>query len=338
MKTPDPLRLHKESLVVDGTCPLLRDKGFIDWYIEGGVDIVTPTVGAYYPAAVSLKLIGEWLGFIRERDDLVLVTTGAEARAAKAEGRTGVVFHFQGTAALEDDLRHVDAFKRLGVGIIQLTYNTEDLVGFGAQVEVDEGLKPFGREVIARCNDARIIVDCSHTGHRTSMEAIEASTQPVILSHANPRALYATQSERNVTDELICAIADSGGIMGITGFPGFLGGGARPSLDVYVDHIDHVVETAGIDHVAVAIDYYDGQHPVVDDEEAKSLYEQRVESGVWAGPDYPPPPHYYPAGIETPRTLPNLTTKLIERGYSAEDTAKILGDNWLRIYHTIWDT
>lgn len=238
MDMPDPLQFHKETLVIDGTCPLLMDKTFVDWYIEGGVDIVTPTVGAHLPAAYSLKRIGDWLGFIRERDDLVLVTTGAEARAAKAQGRTGVVFHFQGTDPLDGDLRYVDVFKRLGVGIIQLTYNTENLIGFGAQVDVDEGLKPFGREVVARCNEARVIVDCSHTGHRTSMEAIEASSQPVILSHANPRGLFATESERNVTDELIRAIADSGGIMGITGFPGFLGGGDRPSLDTFVDHID----------------------------------------------------------------------------------------------------
>lgn len=76
---------------------------------------------------------------------------------------------------------------------------------------------------------------------------------------------------------------------------------------------------------------------MVDDEQAKAAYAQRVESGVWTGADYPPPPHYYPAGLETPRTMPNLTARLIERGYTTDDAAKILGGNWLRIYDTIWD-
>ena len=138
-------RLHADALVVDGACPLLVVKEFVDWYIEGGVDIVTPTVGGFHPALVSFQLIGEWLAFINERRDLRLVTTSGEALQAKAQGATGVVFHFQGTDPIEGDLRHIDAFKRLGVGIMQLTYNTENLAGFGCMVD-DEGLKPFGRD------------------------------------------------------------------------------------------------------------------------------------------------------------------------------------------------
>ncbi len=332
----DTAERHRELMVIDGTCPLASVTRYIDWYIEGGVDVISPTVGAWQRSPEALERIGALLGLIRRRDDLTLVTTGDEARRAKQAGQAGLVFHLQGTNPLDENLRFVEVYKRLGVGIIQLTYNTENAVGFGAQVDVDDGLKPFGRSVVAACNDAKVIVDVSHTGHRTSMEAIAASAAPVILSHANPAAVFATESERNVSDELISAIADNGGIMGITGYPGFLGGGTRPSIECFIEHIDHVVQVGGIDCVALGIDYYQGQHPVMDDEAALANYQQLVADGTWQGNDYPPPPYYYPAGIETPRTLPNLTAKLIERGYSDTDLAKIMGGNWLRMYDTIW--
>ena len=135
--------LHDRALVVDGACPLLVVPRYVDWYIEGGVDVVTPTVGGFYPASVALKVIGRWLAYLRERHDLVSVGSAADALAAKARGQTGVVFHFQGTEPIEEDLRHIDAFRQLGVGIIQLTYNVEAAVGYGSQV-TDKGLKPFG--------------------------------------------------------------------------------------------------------------------------------------------------------------------------------------------------
>ena len=327
--------LHDSAFVVDGTCPLLAVPEFVDWYIEGGVDIVTPTVGGFHPVATSFKLIGKWLALIRCRDDLVLVDTAAGARAAKAAGQTGVVFHFQGSDPIEEDLRHVDAFKRLGVGMMQLAYNVESAAGYGAQVR-DQGLKVFGRELIQRCNEAGVIVDCSHAGHRTALDAVAASESPVVVSHANAYALRQTESERNVRDELVAAIGESGGIVGVTGFPGFLVEEGQPSLDTYLDHVDHFVSIAGIDHVGLGIDYYLGQHPVVDGEQARREYQREVDSGRWKGSDYPPPPHRYPAGIETPKTLPNVTRAMLERGYSEAKTQAILGLNWLRVYEAVW--
>lgn len=339
MSNDDYQQLHTDAIVVDGVCPLLMDHRYLDWYQEGGVDIVTPTVGtvaAHGAAGQSLKAVGRWLQRISSRDDLVLVESGDDARAAKLAGVTGVVFHFQGASPIEDDLRHVDAFKKLGVGIMQLCYNTENNVGYGAEVEHDDGLKPFGRDFVARCNDARVIVDCSHTGHRTSMEAVAASTAPVILSHSNPHAVHQTTSTRNATDELITAIAESGGIIGVNGFPGFVVAEGQPTMDQFLSHLDHLVAVAGIDHVGLGIDYYLGQDQTVSEAEAMANYERLIADGHWHAADYPPPPHKYPMGIETPKSLPNLTKALLERGYSDDDTRKILGMNWLSVYDRCW--
>lgn len=336
MSNVDATALHEEAIVIDGCCPLLVDFGYVDWYKEGGCTAVTPTIGGFHPAQVSLQMAGAWHELIRKRDDLILVESAEDVTRAKKEQKLGIILHFQGTDPIEDDLNLVNAFKKLGVGMMQLTYNVENRVGFGAQVE-DKGLKPFGRDLIKRCNDNKVIVDCSHTGYRTTMEAIEVSKKPVIFSHANPMGVHKTETARNITDDQIQAICETGGLVGVTGFPGFLSNENHSSLDLFLDHIDYIVKVGGIDHVSLGIDYYLGQHLVADPKIAQENYDREVGEGRWRGQDYPPPPHHYPKGIETPKTLPTLTSGLLERGYSAEDTKKILGLNLMRVYAAVWD-
>jgi membrane dipeptidase len=134
---------------------------------------------------------------------------------------------------------------------------------------------------------------------------------------------------------LIRAIAQSGGVIGVVGFPGMVAKTTTPSLDQFIAHIDALVERVGIDHVGLGIDYYSGQVGVADERDAQRIYDQAVRTGLWSTA-YPPPPHHYPAGIETPRTLPNLTTRLLARGYSESDVRKVLGENWLRVMRTVW--
>jgi membrane dipeptidase len=187
---------------------------------------------------------------------------------------------------------------------------------------------------VKRLNDLRLLVDCAHTGLRTTSDAIEASTAPVVISHANAFAVY--PNRRNVPDDLIRAIAAKGGIVGTVGFPPFLGDDGRPSLDSFIDDIVYKAELTSIDHVGLGIDYYEGQHGVESDAVALARYEQRIRDGHWRREEYPPPPYYYPAGIETPQTLDRLTSRLAERGFGEADIRKVLGLNWLRVYRAVW--
>jgi len=336
MYKPDAKRLHDRSIVIDGTCPLLHDTAYIDWYIEGGVTIVTPSVGGPVPTQRTYDFIGHLLELIRSRDDLMLIETAQDVYHAKSQDKTGLVFHFQGTDPIGDNLNNVNLFHKLGVRIMQLTYNVDNLVGSGAQENQDNGLTDFGRQLIERCNDVGVIVDCSHTGARTTLEAIEASKQPVICSHSNSKQVFKTQSDRNINDDQVKAIAKSGGVVGVVGFPGLVSSSSRPSMDQFLQHIDHFVNIGGIDHVSLGIDYYPGQHPVADEKEALRIFEETVAAGLWTGPDYPRPPHIYPEGIETPRTMPRLTEALLDHGYSEENTQKILGLNLIRVYREVW--
>jgi len=207
-------------------------------------------------------------------------------------------------------------------------------VGCGCSEEADTGLTPFGEKMIAELNRLGMVVDCAHTGYRTTMEAIEASKKPVIISHGNARAICG--SRRNLPDDIIKAISLNGGVIGINGYPAFVANKARPTLDDYLDHVDYMVKLVGADHICIGMDYYEYQAGVMDEATARMTYDFLVSSGAWKPEEYPPPPWYYPEGIEMPEKFSNLTTGLLKRGYSEKDVESILGLNIIRVFRESW--
>lgn len=331
----DATTLHRDAIVIDATCPLARIHKYVDWYREGGATAIAPTItGAAGSARTGFAQIGGWHRYARERDDTIIVRTAADIERAKRENKLGLILHCQGTALIEDEIDLVDSYYEAGLRIVQLCYNTKNLVGDGASERTDAGLSHFGVRLIERLNRLGMIVDCSHTGHRTSMEAVEVSSDPVIVSHANARAVQ--DNGRNVSDELIRAVAASGGVVGTVGFPAFLTWDGQPTLDKFIDDIAYKADLVGIEHTGIGIDYYEGQHPVEPDDAAAARYQNRLATGQWRAEDYPPPPYKFPEGIETPRTLSRLTERLIERGFSEGDIRKIWGLNFLRVYRQVW--
>ena len=326
--------VHAEAIIIDGVSPLVRRRKYIDLYVQGGMTCVAATVAHSMPAGEAVKDLGDWLRFIDSRPDIILVRTARDIEDAKRTGKMGLLFHFQGTDQFENDVNLVEAYRALGVRMVQLTYNVKNRVGDGCEERTDAGLSRFGLALIERLNANGIVVDCSHTGYRTTMEAIEASTKPVVFSHANARAVFDTR--RNIADDQAKAAARKGGLIGVNVVPYFVVARGRPTLDQFIAHIDHFIKVAGIDHVALGFDYFDGQQPFADDAEAERVWQAAVDSGRWDPATYPRPPHYYPEGLSTPAELRNLTRRLLERGYGVEDTKKILGGNWLRVFRAVW--
>lgn len=327
--------LHAETIIVDAVCPITYEKRYVDWYREGGVTVVTPTVAWVQNADYAFKAIAGWHAFVASRADMRLIRSAADIVAAKQAGETGILLHFQGTDPIEDNLELIPIYGELGVKVIQLCYNRRNRVGDGGSERTDSGLSYFGLELIAALNDAKIVVDCAHTGARTTLEAIEASRSPVVISHGNAAAIH--PSNRNVSDEVLKAIGANGGLIGAVGFPAFVNDSERPTLDHFIDHIVHIADLVGIDHVGLGIDYASMQWPIVSDEAAVAIYDRAIAAGIWRADTYPKPPYYYPAGIETPRTMINLTRRLAERDFDAASIRKILGGNWMRIYETVWE-
>jgi membrane dipeptidase len=331
----DAEALHRDAIIIDATCPLAQGERYLDWWREGGATAIAPTIsGMVGNARTGFAMIGGWHRYVRERDDTLIVYQAADIERAKREGKLGLILHCQGTTLIEDELDLVDAYQAAGLRVVQLCYNRKNLVGDGAAERTDGGLSYFGVALIKRLNKLGMLVDCAHTGHQTSMEAVEVSTAPVIISHANARSVH--DNRRNIEDDLIRGVAASGGVIGTVGFPSFLTAQGQPSLDQFIDDIAYKAELVGIDHVGIGIDYYQGQHGVENDEDARARYDKLVADGHWRPAEYPPPPYIYPEGIETPRTLPKLTRRLAERGFAEADIRKILGLNWVRVYGEVW--
>jgi membrane dipeptidase len=168
-------------------------------------------------------------------------------------------------------------------------------------------------------------IDLSHTGVRASFEALENSAAPCIVSHSNCRAVH--ENRRNLPDDLIRAIISADGVIGLNGFPGFVATSTKPTIDDLVDHMVHIDSIAGSGHVGLGLDYWQG---------TEADYQGLIADGLWHADSYPPPPYSYPAGIEDPSSLMQLTDRLVQRGYTDDEIRGVLGENWARVLETIW--
>jgi membrane dipeptidase len=321
----DARRIHDEAIVIDAACPgeyWRTHRG--DWVV-GGATACALTVGWPGPAREALYDIADVFRIMRETPGLRLATSVADIRAAKAEGELAVILHFQGTEPVEYEPALLEAYWRIGVRVVQLAYNRRNPLCDGCEEPRDAGQSVLGRRMIAEMNRLGILVDISHTGIRSSLEAIEASSAPCVASHSNATSVHANR--RNLPDDVIKAVAGSGGVIGMNGFPSFVAATDRPTLDQFIDHIVYIDSLVGPGHVGLGIDYYEG---------SRADYDAALASGVWSADNYRPPPHHYPAGLERPSGLPALTIRLLERGYGEDTVRGILGENWLRVYNEVW--
>ena len=335
MAGTDAARLHAEAIVIDLVCPLVRQEQYLDEYAGGGATAVGPTVATDDSCQSAMEKIGMWYERLaRMPERLLHVTTVDDIKRAKGEKKLGIVFHFQNTQPFERNPDLVEVFYRAGLRACQLTYNLRNWVGDGCDDDTDAGLSQFGKRVIREMNRVGMVVDVTHTGYRTTMEAMEVSTAPVIFSHSNAYAVK--PSRRNVKDDQIKACAATGGVIGLNGFPGFVSDRPQPTLDELVDHALHIAGLVGTNHLSIGLDYYEGNWPFASDEQAKVIYEEWTRTGRWRRGTYPPPPWKYPVGLEVPSKLANLTAGLVRRGFTEADVRRILGENLIRVFSKVW--
>jgi membrane dipeptidase len=319
--------LHDDALVWDMTQPIItpghpdRKADLFARFARAGFDMVSITlaIDGMDLRAAAQQLV-DYRRFVAARaPDCVLVDSPEGVLRAREDGKLAIGFHFQGTAPFEDNLAWVELFQQLGVSHALMAYNEANLVGCGCHVEEDTGLTDFGRELVREMNRLGMLVDCAHTGYRTTMETFEASTSPVIVSHTNVRALR--DHPRCVWDDQIQACAATGGVLGMTCLSGFLGEG-EATVERLADHIDHVAGHVGPEHVGLGLDY-------VYDIESFEQFVARL-------PDrYPPGSGYTDMGQLELEVLPRLTEELLKRGYAEKEVRGVLGENWLRVWSAV---
>lgn len=319
-------KLHDESVVIDGLIIAKWDKAIFEDMRRGGLTAANCTVSVWEGFQDTVANIADMKKLIRENEDKVaLVRSTEDILAAKRKGKTGIILGFQNAHAFEDNLGYIEAFADMGVRVVQLCYNTQNLVGTGCY-ERDGGLSGFGREVIAEMNRVGIMVDLSHVGGATSEEAILASTKPVCYSHCLPSGLK--EHPRNKSDEQLRFIADRGGFIGVTMFPPFLKRGIEATVDDYVEAIDYVINLVGEDCVGIGTDFTQGYDKGFFDwiTHDKGRHRRLTNFGRIVNPE----------GIRTIGEFPNLTAAMEKAGWTDTRIRKVMGGNWVNTFREVW--
>jgi membrane dipeptidase len=293
---------------------------------EAGVSYLSVNVGFdLLPWRNTLETLTAYRAWIEDHSDAFTVANSVlDIRQAKHAGKMAVTFDIEGMNALDGRIDMLARYYRLGVRQILFAYNRNNLAGGGCH-DIDSGLSHFGRAVLREMNRLGMIVDLSHCGPVTCMQAMELSERPVVFSHSNARTLC--NHERNITDELIKACAAGDGVIGAVGLSLFLGD-RNATVESLADHVEYLIRVAGPEHVGLGLDYAFPLHAPG----------SGTADLVRANPQYWPATSYDVAGINyvTPAKLRNLTRILCDRGHSDHTVSAILGNNFMRLAGAVW--
>lgn len=319
--------LHDSAIVIDGLIIAKFDRSVFEDMRRGGLSAANCTCSIWENFRDSMDNVARWQSHFRDNADLILqVRTTEDIHRAKREGKTGIILGWQNLSGIEDRLDYLGLFKTLGVGVMQIAYNTQNWVGTGCYEKHDGGLSEFGHEVIAEMNRLGILCDLSHVGAKTSEDVILASTKPVAYTHCLPAGLKA--HPRNKSDGQLKFIADRGGFVGVTMFPPFLKRGIESTIDDYLEAIEYVINLIGEEQVGIGTDFTQGWGPDFFDwiTRDKGRARKLTEFGTILNPE----------GIRTIGEFPNLTAAMQRRGWKEDRIRRVMGENWLRLLKDVW--
>ena len=332
-----PLPVPDNTAIIDGLycATLTRDQ--FERTLAGGIRAANLTATTpNSDLAACLSKLAQLFRIVDDNADLVrIVTSVAEIEEAVRDGKLGIIIGSQDSTFLDDDVELLRVMQRIGMRIMQPVYNDENRFGHGALANPEGRLSDAGHQWVALMNELRMQIDLSHCGYGTARDVLAASRRPVIFSHSNARALC--NSPRNIPDDLARAAAETGGTVGITLWPPLLGIARRPTLDDFCDHVDHMVNLVGIDHVAFGSDLSEGTKTL------QMWLDLYGPEPIWPavtgilGPWYTYENRATP-GFESMAEAGNLTDALRRRGYDHSAVDKIMRDNLLRVYREVWGT
>lgn len=319
--------LHQKAIVIDGLIISNFNRDVFEDMRKGGITAANCTCCVWEGFTETMRNVARWKRWFGENSDVITqVYTTADILRAKKEGKTGIILGWQNLTGIEDQIGYLALFKELGVGVMQMAYNTQNLVGCGCYEKVDSGLSEFGHDVVAEMNRLGILCDLSHVGQKTSSDVILASKQPVAYTHCLPAGLK--QHPRNKSDEQLKFIADKGGFVGVTMFPPFLKNGPKSTVDDYVEAIGYVMNICGEEGVGIGTDFTQGYGQEFFDwiTHDKGYGRRLTNFGDVINPE----------GLRTIGEFPNLTATMERAGWSTTRIERVLGANWLRLLKDVW--
>ncbi|OEY66993.1 dipeptidase [Marinobacter sp. X15-166B] len=313
-------------LTIDGLQYSNWSREIFEQMREGGVNAVHATLVYHENTRETLSRFGDWHRRFEQHADLIMpVYEPADIERARDSNRVGVFFGAQNCSPIEDDIDMVAVMRRLGLLIMQLTYNNQSLLATGCYEANDPGITRFGRQVIEEMNRVGMIIDMSHSSERSTLEAIELSRRPVIISHANPASFH--PAKRNKSDEVLKALADSGGLLGFSVYPFHLKDGPDCTLESFCNMVADTAELMGVDHIGIGTDLCQGQPQSVLDWMRNGRWSKEMDFGEGnkSNAGWPAPLEWF----RDNRDFPNLISGLRQKGFAVTDIEKIMGRNWL---------
>jgi microsomal dipeptidase-like Zn-dependent dipeptidase len=296
---------------------------------EGGVDAVHVTIAYHEQFRETVANTEAWNRRFERFPDLIChARTADDIRRAKQEGRTAIVFGAQTPAVIEDDIGLVEIMHTLGLRFMQLSYNNQSLLATGCYEAEDPGITRMGREVIAEMNRIGLVVDMSHSAERSTLEAIELSTRPIAVTHANPASWH--PAKRNKSDRVLRALAESGGMLGFSLYPHHLRGGSECTLQDFCEMVARTAETMGVERLGIGSDLCQDQPDGVVEWMRVGRWTKKVDYGEGSAdaPGFPPQPDFF----RDNRDFHRLREGLHAAGFDAGEVEAILGGNWLRFF------
>lgn len=327
-----PPQSRRRALVMDAMGELRAEysREVVEGMLASGIRSITVTLCDPKPVGPE-GLVAAMDGLV-EYDKLIAAhpqyyrkaVSVADVDHAQRLGRMAVFYLYQNSVQFDKEVDRVDLFYKLGLRSCQLTYNDRNDVGAGCRAE--GRLTTFGRTVIERMNDLGMLVDLSHANMETMLDAIAASKKPVIISHTGCRAVY--EHYRNTTDANLTALANKGGLVGVCQIRPFLTRKKTDNLDAYLDHLDHAVQVAGVEHVCIGSDR-DYRTIELSPEYVAQL--KREEGAQVVDDDLP----LFLEALNGARRMEIIRRELERRKYTARDVDRIMGGNLYRVYRDV---
>src|ERR1035438_9329997 len=335
---PSIAALYKNAIVIDSLCspldltPPIKPDILVS-VRQSGITAVNCTVSQ----STFEDLVENISGFEELIDQhpeaFLIVRRHSDLARAKRDNKVGIMFGFQYTSFLEQDPERIDIFRRLGVRIMQLTYNNRSIFGDGCLEPGNAGLSKAGIAAVKKMNDLGVAVDLSHSGYRTTAEGIAESAKPVLITHSGCAAVY--PHPRNKPDEILKSLADHGGYFGVYLMPYLVASPTVPTREHVLDHIMHAINVCGADHVGIASDG-SIQKTVLTDEQ-KAAFDQDIARRKKLGIGAPGEDRYpYVPDLNGPDHMEIIAIQLAKRGQPASVIEKVLGANFQRVIGEIW--
>lgn len=321
-----------DNITIDALCIPSLERQYLERFRRGNVSCMHVTVAVWEDSRETINTLGRWRRLIATNSDLVAqAASGDDIRSIAASGRTAIVFGFQNTSPCEHDIDLFGTFRQLGVCIMQLTYNLQNFIGSGNWEERDSGISSrFGRKAIKEMNRQGILIDLSHCGDRTTLDAIELSARPVSITHSNPREYVGASNfgaNRLRSIEAMKLLASHGGVVGLSPNPHMCKERDKGTRTDFCNMVAWMVEHIGIDHVGIGTDYCPGQPAKIRDFWRYGKWSREEVTTQIAAPG-----EGWPDWFKSTADFQQIRAGLLERGFTAAETGKVMGGNFFRLF------